>query len=60
MYCYSTVSIQLDIIVQLRRIDKLYRISADLALKSLALAVCFVRIIGNFPFTFIFAPTALF
>jgi len=34
--------------VKLRRIDKFDKISADLALKIVALAVCFMRIIGNF------------
>jgi len=60
MYCYSTDSIQLKIIVLLRRIDKFDKISADVALKMLALAVHFVHIIYNFPSIYLFAPTTLF
>jgi len=40
--------------------DNFNKISADLALKILALAERFVRIIDNFPSTYLFAPTTVF
>ena len=57
MCCYSNVSIQL---LQLCWIDKFDKISADLALKILVLAVHFVRIIVNFLSTYLYAPKIYF
>jgi len=61
MYCYSTVSIQLKIILfSFAELTHLIKFSTDLALKIPALAVRFVRIIGNLPSTYLYVPTTLF
>jgi len=58
---YSTVSIQLKILLfSFAESTHLIKISAVLAIKILAVAVCFMCIIGNFPSTYLFALTNLF